>query len=181
MRGKTTVDKMKIALYARVSRDDLNCENQKLQLERWAAKQEPGDEYETFMEVQTTRKTRPIKEEIMQAFRKGEIGGVCCVRLDRFARSGIELAFNVREIIEGGGRFVCINNGFDFNKRNWNATQQLQFAIFSAFAEFERELIRERTLEGLARARSQGKKLGRPKKTSPVKRGEGVPSMEALN
>jgi len=36
--------------------------------------------------------------------------------------------------------------------------------IFSAFAEFEREIIRERTLEGLARVRAQGKKLGRPRK-----------------
>lgn len=155
---------MKVALYARVSRDDLHCENQLLQLERWKQKQEAGDEYETFMEVQTTRKSRPVKEKVMQMFRRGELGGICCVRLDRFARSGIELALNVREIIEGGGRFVCINNGFDFDRTHWNATQQLQFAIFAAFAEFERELIRERTLEGLARAKAQGKKLGRPRK-----------------
>lgn len=152
---------IRIALYARVSRDDLHCENQKLQLERWAAKQEPGDTYEYFEETESTRKSRPIKEKILNLFRSGNINGIACVRLDRFARSGIELALNVNEIIDNGGRFVSINNGFDFNRNNWNATQQLQFAIFAAFAEFERELIRERTLEGLARAKAQGKKLGR--------------------
>jgi putative DNA-invertase from lambdoid prophage Rac len=43
------------------------------------------------------------------------------------------------------------------------ATGRLQFQILAAFASFERDLIRERTIEGLNRARMQGKKLGRPK------------------
>jgi len=46
----------------------------------------------------------------------------------------------------------------------------LHFQILSAFAEFERELIRERTLEGLHRARSQGKNIGRPKGSRDTKR-----------
>ena len=169
---------MKVALYARVSRDDLHCENQKIQLERWANKQDAGDTYEYFFEIETTRKSRPVKEHILGLFRQGIVGGVVCTRLDRFARSSIELALNVNEIIKGNGRFVCINNGFDFDKTHWNATQQLQFAIFAAFAEFERELIRERTLEGLARARAQGKKLGRPRKNLPPKSEVIAPSMQ---
>lgn len=155
---------MKVALYARVSRDDLHCENQKLQLDRWVDLQKimrPGDEYEYFMEIESTRKSRPVKESIIKMFREGSIQGIACNRLDRFARSNIELIFNVNEIINTGGRFVSLKEGFDFDKAHWNAAQQLQFAIFAAFADFERELIRERTLEGLARAKAQGKTLGR--------------------
>jgi DNA invertase Pin-like site-specific DNA recombinase len=70
---------------------------------------------------------------------------------------------DVQYLIENGGRFISIDNGFDFSKK-LSASQQLQFQIFAAFAEFEREIIRERTFEGLARARAQGKKLGRPAK-----------------
>ena len=74
---------------------------------------------------------------------------------------------DVREIVDTGGRFVAILNGFDFSKSRFNASQQLMLNIFGSFAEFEREIIRERTLEGLARVRAQGKKLGRPRKNKP--------------
>ena len=75
---------------------------------------------------------------------------------------------DVQYLIENGGRFISIDNGFDFSKK-LSASQQLQFQIFAAFAEFEREIIRERTLEGLATARSKGKTLGRPRKNPPLK------------
>jgi len=74
-----------------------------------------------------------------------------------------ELVKDVEEIVNGGGRFVSVNNGFDFTKLTYNASQQLMLNIFASFAQFEREIIRERTLEGLARVKAQGKTLGRPK------------------
>jgi DNA invertase Pin-like site-specific DNA recombinase len=99
---------------------------------------------------------------VLQGFRSGEFDTIVCVKLDRFARSLQELIMDIEGIVNSGGRFVAISNGMDFQKKSYNASQQLMLNIFGAFAQFEREMIRERTLDGLARARAQGKKLGRP-------------------
>jgi DNA invertase Pin-like site-specific DNA recombinase len=164
----------KVALYARVSRDDLFCENQTRVLRDWAIRNDvPEDGYVLFTETETTRKTRPVKENMIGRFRAGEFDVVVVVRLDRFARSSQEILMNVSEIIEKGGRFVAIAQGFDFSKK-LSAAQSLIFKIFSDFAEFERDLNSERTKDGLARARAQGKKLGRPRKIK-----ENAPPKEA--
>ena len=152
---------MKVALYARVSRDDLHCENQKLVLDEWCKRESVTDATYFFEEV-SSRKTRPEKEKVLQGFRRGDFDTIVCVKLDRFARSLQELIMDIEGIVNSGGRFVAISNGMDFQKKSYNASQQLMLNIFGAFAQFEREMIRERTLDGLARARAQGKKLGRP-------------------
>ncbi len=64
-----------------------------------------------------------------------------------------------KELIDKGIGFISISDNLDFT----TAAGKLQFQILSAFAEFERELIRERTIEGLHRTKLQGKKAGRPK------------------
>lgn len=148
---------MKIALYARVSKDDQKPENQKIILEEHAQRQ--GWDYDYFEERESTRKTRPIKARLLQDLRAKKYAGVCISRLDRWARSTIELATEVKELYEKGIRFICISPPLDLG----SATGRLQFIMFAAFAEFERDLIQERTREGLARAREQGIPLGRPK------------------
>lgn len=155
---------MKVVLYARVSRDDLHCENQTKTLQEWVNRNlNPNDEHTMFSEEISSRKTRPVKEQILKDFRSGKYDTIIVARIDRWARSLTELVFNVHEIINNNGRFVSILNGFDFSNKNFNASQQLMLNIFGAFAEFEREIIRERTLEGLARARSEGRIGGRRK------------------
>lgn len=151
---------MKAVYYMRVSKDDQNCANQVQAGMAWARREECEIEYHT--ESESTRKTRPVKEALMARFRAGDIDTIVVARLDRFARSNIELCTCVQEIVDKGGRFVAIANGFDFCKKNWNASNQLMFQIFSAFAEFEREIIRERTNDGIARAKAAGKHCGRP-------------------
>lgn len=154
---------MRIALYARVSKDDLFNANQKKILFEWAERNGIKEPL-YFEEEMSSRKTRPIKEKVIQLFRKGEIDTIIVTRIDRFARSLQELVMDIEGIINSGGRFVAIMNGFDFDKKGYNASQQLMLNIFSSFAQFEREIIRERTIEGLARVKAQGKKLGRPRK-----------------
>lgn len=151
----------KIGLYARVSRDDLECRNQWQVLSEWVIRNNLGSVFH-YEEIQSTRKTRPVKEKMIKDFRDGKINTIVVVRIDRFARSLQELVMDIEHIINNGGRFVAINNGFDFDKKHYNASNQLMLNIFASFAQFEREIIRERTLEGLARAKAQGKKLGRP-------------------
>jgi DNA invertase Pin-like site-specific DNA recombinase len=152
----------RIVLYSRVSRDDMNCENQKKILLENLSRYGFTD-YEYFQEEMSSRKTRPVKDMIIRRFRKGDFNVIMVVRIDRWARSLQELTMDVKEIVDKNGRFIAILNGFDFQKTNFNASQQLMLNLFASFADFEREIIRERTLEGLDRAKAWGKKLGRPK------------------
>lgn len=161
---------MKPIFYARVSRDDLFCENQKRVLLEWAIRNgitETDFNNNYVQEEMSSRKTRPKKEAVIKNFRAGVYDCVVVTRIDRFARSLQELVMDIEGIINNGGRFVSIMNSFDFDKKSYNASQQLMLNIFASFAQFEREIIRERTLEGLARVKAQGKKLGRPRKNKP--------------
>lgn len=153
---------MRIAIYCRTSKQDQNPENQKLQLVEFA--QQRGWDFEVFMEQESTRNTRPIKEAILQSIREGKLDGVLIYKLDRWARSLQELIMNVEELTTRGKQFIVMTQPIDTT----NPSGKLMLAILGAFAEFEREIIRERTLAGLDRARRQGKRLGRPKKNTPL-------------
>ena len=61
-----------------------------------------------------------------------------------------------------GVRFIAITQNIDTDESN--PMSRFMLHIFGAFAEFERELIRERTIAGVRAAKAKGKKLGRPKK-----------------
>ncbi len=148
---------MKIAIYTRVSTTQQTTSNQVLTLKKFI--QSKGYKFEVFEEVQSSRKTRPVKKKLLNDLRKKLYDGVVVYKLDRWARSSRELILEVNELINKGITFMSYSENLDFN----TATGKLHFNILSAFAEFERELIRERTLEGLNRAKQQGKTLGRPK------------------
>ena len=148
----------KIALYCRVSLSNgsQTTENQKIRLVEFAKKN--GYDYDLYEETESSRKTRPIKQTLLQKLRNGEYDSVVVYKLDRWARSSTELILDTKEILDKGIGFISISDNLDFG----TASGKLHFQILSAFAEFERELIRERTLEGLRRAKLQGKKSGRP-------------------
>lgn len=146
---------MKIAIYYRTSKRDQNPEMQKLKLIEYANK--CNYEYELFEEQESTRKTRPIKEKVLKKLRQKEFEGVLIYKLDRWARSLPELVLEVQELIDKNISFISINEAIDLS----TATGRLYFHILSAFAQFERDLIRERTLDGLDRARAEGKIIGR--------------------
>ena len=148
---------MRVALYCRVSTDKQTTENQKLRLVEYA--EQNGYEYEVFDEVESTRKTRPVKQALLSKLRAKEFDAVVVYKLDRWARSSTELILDTKELIDKSIGFVSISDNLDFS----TASGKLHFQILCAFAEFERSLISERTREGLNRAKQQGKKLGRPK------------------
>ena len=146
----------KVALYMRVSTSDQTNLNQKLRLVQYA--KEKKLKYDLFEEVESSRKTRPVKSELLHRLRAGEYDAVIVFKLDRWARSSSELIMDVAELVKKGVGFLSLSDNLDFT----SASGKLHFQILSAFAEFERELIRERTMEGLKRAKSQGKHIGRP-------------------
>lgn len=155
---------MNVAIYCRVSTIEQTTENQKLRLEEYAKRNNYN--FTTFEETMSSRKTRPIKQRLLTQLRNKEFDGVLVWKLDRWARSSQELALEIEELYKRGIKFISISDNIDLS----TASGKLQFQILSAFAEFERNLIRERTLEGLYRARMQGKVLGRPKGSKDTKR-----------
>jgi DNA invertase Pin-like site-specific DNA recombinase len=148
---------MNLALYCRVSKRDQHPENQLLELEAYAKRM--NYQYEVFQEKESTRRTRPIKEELLRRLRLKEFDGVLVWKLDRWARSISEL------ILESQNLFIAKNISFISLRDNLDlstSSGRLVFHIFSALAEFEREIIKERTILGLERAKKEGKQLGRP-------------------
>lgn len=147
---------LKIAIYTRVSTQEQTTENQVLRLVDHAKRM--GWEYKVFQETESSRKTRPVKQWCLTALRNKEYDGVIVWKLDRWARSSRELILEMEEFKDKGIKFISITDNIDLS----TSSGILQFQILSAFAEFERNLIRERTIEGLHRAKLEGKVLGRP-------------------
>ena len=89
-----------------------------------------------------------------------EIGDMLVVlKLDRLGRDNIDVQNTINFLTDKGIKVVCL----DLPVADlWSAEGKLMLQMFSAFAEFERNRIRERTKEGIERAKAQGKKLGRP-------------------
>lgn len=134
--------------YARVSTRDQNLE---LQID--ALKKENCEQI--FSEKQSAVKERPELEKMISMLRKGDV--VIIWKLDRLGRSLKHLIDLVAMFREKGVEFVSINDNIDTTTIHG----RLIFNIFASFAEFERELIRERTRAGLAAAREKGRIGGR--------------------
>ena len=149
---------MKTAIYCRVSTEEQTVENQKIKLIDYCIKN--NLEYDIFEETESSRKNRPIKQGLLLRLMNKEYDSVIVYKLDRWARSLTELSNDTKGLIEKGIGFISISENLDFG----TATGKLHFHILSAFAEFERAMISERTKAGLVRTRSQGTILGAPKK-----------------
>jgi len=148
---------MKVAIYVRVSRTDQILENQINPLVEYANRM--GWEYEIFREKESTRKSRPIQWDLYNRLLKKEFDGLLFYKLDRWARSLRELVTHIEELTSKGVNVISYTENIDLN----TPTGRLMLHFIGAFAQFERSMIRERTMAGLDRARAQGKTLGRPR------------------
>ena len=107
-----------------------------------------------------TKKQRPGLEEALQYAREGDT--IVVWRLDRLGRNMQDLIQIVNTLNERGVGFHSLQENLTMDKSN--ATGQLMFHLFAAFAEFERNLIKERSAAGRAAARARGRLGGRPEK-----------------
>ena len=141
--------------YARVSTRHQDLEGQLRQLE-----EEHCDKI-FFEKITGTKSDRPEFQKLLQTIQTGDT--LVVTKLDRFARSTQDALNTIKYLFEKGIRINVLNLGVIEN----TSTGRLIFTIFSAFADFERDLIVERTQEGKAIAKQKpGFKEGRPKKFS---------------
>ena len=153
----------RVALYARVStHKDQTVENQLLALRDWAAGRghtvaaEFADE---GISGKKGRDKRPGLDAMMKAAVAGKVDMVAATALDRLGHSLPHLVQLIWELEALRVGLFVQNMALDTT----TPMGKLMFNVMGSFAEFERELIRERTMLGLDRARKQGKALGRPK------------------
>src|SRR5207248_5657068 len=104
--------------------------------------------------------TRTGLDQMMGEIRRGRLDVVLCYKLDRLGRSLVSVAQLIGEMIANGVSLVIPGQGIDTSSDN--SAARLQLNILIAVAEFERDIIRERTKAGLAAARARGTRLGRP-------------------
>ena len=116
-----------------------------------------GWDYDYFEEKMTTRKTRPIKEQVLKKLMQKEYDGVVVWKLFRWARNIQEAIRDINTLVfDKKVKFISVTDNIDLS----TATGRLYFHILCAFGEFERDLLSERTREGMAASK---KKPGRPK------------------
>src|SRR5262245_52996373 len=151
---------MRAAIYARVSTLDQEPENQLQELRRYVeARGWTAVEY-VDRGISGAKERRPALDGLVADARRRRFDVVVCWRLDRLGRNLKHLVTLLEELHAVGVAFVSLGEGIDCT----TPAGKLQLHILAALAEFERERIRERVLAGLARARSQGKRLGRPRR-----------------
>ena len=142
---------MKIG-YARVSTADQNLDLQMDALEAAGCKKIYSDRG-----VSGAKAERPGLDKALEHIRRKDT--LVIWKLDRLGRSLSDLLSIVEYLKERGAHFLSIQDGFDTS----TASGKMVFSVIGAMAEYERNLIRERTMAGLKAARARGRMGGRPK------------------
>jgi len=150
---------MKCAIYCRVSTEDQNPEHQENALIEYA-KNNNYDVFKVYTDITSgSKQSRPALNDLMFDARAKKFDIVLVWKIDRLGRSLQHLLQITNEWKLKGINFISITQNLDTT----SPSGQLIFSVLGAIAEFERELIRERTKEGLKTARRKGKTIGRPK------------------
>jgi DNA invertase Pin-like site-specific DNA recombinase len=154
---------MRCALYCRVSTTDQNCEMQLRELREYISRRgwRHGGEY-VDTGFSGANSSRPALDKLMSHAAQRQFDCVLVWKLDRFGRSVLNLSQQLTALTSFGVRFIATTQGLDTDQSN--PTAALLLHILSAVAEFERSMIRERTLTGIRAAQGAGKVVGRPKR-----------------
>ena len=151
----------RVALYARVSTQDQTVENQLYALREWAqarGHEIVGEYTDEGISGAKGRDKRPALDALMQAATRAKFDMVAATALDRLGRNMQHLVMLFSELEALRVDVFIQNMALDTS----TPVGRLTFNVMGAFAEFERELTRERTRLALDRARRNGKRLGRP-------------------
>jgi DNA invertase Pin-like site-specific DNA recombinase len=152
----TKPNQARIAIYTRCSTSSQTVQNQLLELRQYVAARN-WSAVEFTDTISGTADRRPGLDALMKDARRRKFRTVLVWSLDRVGRSLPHLVTLIAELESLGIAFVSLKEGLDPS----TAAGKLQLGILCVLASFERERLRERVVCGLARARAQGKRLGR--------------------
>lgn len=153
---------MRVAVYHRVSTLDQDRTLARSELEAWVGRQGAEIVLRAEENASGAWNARPGLQRVLEAARKGQVDCVVVWKLDRWGRSALDVLANIQALADAGCRFVAVTQGLDV-KPTGDAMSRLLLGVLAAVAEFERDLIRDRTRLGVAKARATGKVLGRPR------------------
>ena len=155
----------KVAIYTRVSTLDQTVENQLIELRDHCSKMgwEIVKEYaDKGLSGTLSRDKRPALNSLIKDGYRKKFDAVVCWDISRIGRSMKELVLFLSDMKDRGVGICSVRQGFDTS----TSMGEMMFQFVGILSSWEREMIRERTLAGLERAKSEGKTLGRRKVTN---------------
>lgn len=153
---------MRLAIYARISTHDQQTLGMQVEAMSAYIKNRGWVAASRIEDVGSGAKERPGRESLLMAARRREIDVIIVWRLDRWGRSVADLMMTLRELLDLGVGFVSLTEALDLTTPSGRAMA----GMLAIFAEFEREILRERVKAGIAQARKEGRSHGRPRTAS---------------
>lgn len=150
---------MRVALYARVSSIDQQNLDMQLETMNAYAINRGWQIVITVADVGSGAEHLKNRQNLLKAARRRQIDAILVWKLDRWGRSLADLTLTLSELNELGVGFISLTEALDFT----TGTGRALAGLLAVFAEFERDLLRERIKAGIAQARKKGKPHGRPK------------------
>jgi putative DNA-invertase from lambdoid prophage Rac len=148
----------RVALYCRVSTKDQNCERQRHDLTQWASRMD-AEIVEVFTETASGAKVdRAVRAAVIKGAKARRFDAILVTEPSRWSRSLVDLVLGIEELTRYGVSLLS-QNGLSLDVTS--PTGRLIVGVMGSLAEFERDLMRERVLSGIAAARRRGVKLGR--------------------
>src|SRR5438874_2534317 len=149
---------LRVALYARVSTHDQQTLPLQIRAMRQYAAKRGWTIATQIKEVGSGAAQRELRQALLAVARRREVDVILVWRLDRWGRSVADLVSTLQELQHLGVGFVSLTEALDLTTPAGRAMA----GLLAVFAEFEREILHERVRAGLAHARLNGKRLGRP-------------------
>lgn len=152
-------ESMRVAVYARVSTQDQDCERQLRDLKEFAHRRGDVIVATVTEKASGSKDDRAGRLELLELAQAKKIDAILVTELSRWGRSTTDL-LSTLEKLESFGVSLIAMNGMTFDLTS--ATGKLMATMLAGFSEFERSLLQERIRSGLDNAKSAGKTLGRP-------------------
>ena len=149
----------RVGLYARVSTHDQQTLPLQLSAMREHAERRGWTVAVIIEDVGSGVRDRPKRDDLMRAARRRELDRILVWRLDRWGRSLVDLIMTLQELTALGVGFVSLGEALDLTTPSGRALA----GMLAVFAEFERDIIRDRVKAGIAQARKEGRPHGRPR------------------
>jgi len=162
--------KPQVGIYLRVSTEDQNTDLQRSELLAQANLRGWEPIIYEDQGISGANFDRPALNRLLADADAGRVKVIMAWKLDRIGRSTQHLAGIINRLLKADVGLVVPSQGIDTSAGSMNPASKLQLNVLAAVAEFERDLIRERTKAGLKAARERGVRLGRETVVTEIQR-----------